>query len=81
MVFSFKLRWYISSLFKQFPSREQVSFCQQLHLGWTWVSPTDRILLLCDFIMLSRLGKQLRLTLTYNHIIFLCLTFFEGGKC
>ena len=109
--------WYISSLSKQFPCRGQVSFCRQLHLGWSWVFSSDRILLLCDFITLPKLGKQLKLTLTLfllnilwnllvfrkcfsksfrkvfpmfvstftlygglNHIIFLCLTFFEGVK-
>ena len=93
----------------------QVSFFWQLHLGWSSVFFSDRILFLYDFIMLPKLGKQLELTLTLfllnilwnllvfrkclsirfrkvfpmfvstltlygglNHIVFLCLTFFEG---
>ena len=113
----FQIDWYISSWSKQFPSRWQVSFCRQLCLGWSWVFSSDRILFLCDFIMLLKLRKQLSLTLTLlmlnilwnllafgkclsisfrkvfprffstltlygglNHTVFLCLTFFEGGK-
>ena len=117
VVFSFKMHWYINSWSKQCPSRGQVSFCRQLNLGWSSVFFSDRIQLLCDFIMLPKVGKQLELTLTLfllnilwnlfvfrkclsirfrkvfpmfvsmftlygglNHIIFLCLTFFEGVK-
>ena len=59
MVFSFKLHWYISSLFKQSPSRGQVSLCRQLHLGLLWATSSDKILLLYNFIILGKLGKQL----------------------
>ena len=45
------------SMYKQCPSRGQVSFCWQLCLGWSLFS-LDRILLLCNFIMLAKLGKQ-----------------------
>ena len=59
MVLSFKLHWYIISLFKQFPSRGQVALCRQLHLGLLWATSSDEILLLYDFIVLGKLGKQL----------------------
>ena len=38
--------------------------CLQFHLGWSCVFSSDKILLLCAFIMLAKLGKQLQLTLT-----------------
>ena len=61
---SSKMHRYINSLSKRYPSRGQLSFCRQLHLGWSWVFSSDRILLLCDFVMLIKLVKQVKLPLT-----------------
>ena len=67
-------------MYKHFPSRGQVSFCRQLHLGWPCVVSSDKIMLFCDNIMLAKLGRQLWLTWT----LFLLDTFWNllvFGKC